>query len=199
MGSYDIAIIGTLAGQNIVNSHGMTIADAFSVENVADAAIAAQRAFDAFRINFSGSLSSQYTGLRAEARGVLNAAVFAASSSASFQGQGNGAALPSFVAARVKLTTGTPGRAGRGRTGLPGLMEDQTQATAPNLLVPAVQTALANGAEAWRLQLKGTAPLSALSVVSRIVNGVKRTTPLVSEVLSTSVDSQLGTRVSRIR
>jgi hypothetical protein len=117
-----------------------------------------------------------------------------------------GAALPTFVAGRVVFQTGTPGRAGKGRTGLPGLLEGGTEPSAPNLLVGTTRNDLQTRITGFVADLAANVPTIKPVVVSRFKgtdgngNPIPRPGgPIASVVTSTAVLSTVGTRVSRIR
>jgi hypothetical protein len=144
-------------------------------------------------------LASQYSVQSAVARGVKDAQVSGTSISAGTPGGVISAVLPSFAVVRLRLNTSTPGRGGRGRTGLSGVMENQTDDTAPNSINSTNQGTFQTAANAFLAELNGGTPVGNVAVVSRISRKVVRTTPLVSPVVSITVESKLGSRVSRLR
>ncbi len=199
MANYEISILGTQGGRNIVNTHGLTIGDAFSPEDPAEAAVAAERAFLAWKQAFLVRLSSSYTALSAVARGVLDGGVSGVSTSGPQAGARAEPPMPTFVCGRIRLNTALGGRAGRGRTGLPGLIETYTSGLDMNTLDGAALIDLRPQVSQWFNALQGVAPTSTLTVISRILKGVPRVAPVISQVTSVQLEAGLGTRVSRLR
>jgi hypothetical protein len=199
MARYEISIIGNMAGQAIVNVHGLDFDNVAGPETPSEAAAAAERAFSAWKAAFMIRLSSGYTVTQAIARGVSNGAISGTSTSGPASGQRAETPLPTFAVARIKLQTVEPGRAGRGRTGLSGLIETYTDAASPNTLSGAALIDLQPQVQQWFNALKGGAPPAQLTVISRVLGGVKRANPVVTDVDSVQLQAQLGTRVSRLR
>ena len=117
-------------------------------------------------------------------------------------GSVSGATLPSFVVAKVNLTTALRGRAYRGRTGLSGLIEDWTDSTTPNVLKSTAQASLAEAFEEFRvalnLDLDAIAGGSAVAVVSQVLHGIPRVPAIATDVTDTNVALALGTRRGRM-
>jgi hypothetical protein len=204
--AYQCSIEHTLAGQPAVCVVAFARTDSLGAETLAEAAIVAENVAIAWKARFLPNLTARVLFLRVTARGVIDQAVSGTSISTSQSGSRDVAALPSFVAARVKFQTATPGRAGRGRTGVPGLAEDNTESNSPNLLTGAAQAALATALSSFVGDLALLTPTVFPVVVSRFkgTDGAGKPLPrpggpLVSPVTSSSVDSTVGTRVSRIR
>lgn len=112
----------------------------------------------------------------------------------------NVANLPLTVCANVGLLTGLRGRAFRGRTGLAGLYEAQTDDNSPNHLSTEARDAINDDMDAFlaavNLALDGVA--GAVCTASLTVAGAPRPTPLAVPVSRMSVASLLGTRRSRL-
>jgi hypothetical protein len=197
--TYSIAIVGEMAGQQVINVLGATAGDAFSVEDPIEASETASRVYQAWRDQVVFRLSSQYTATKAIARGVIDTSVSGESIGAVTAGGDASSALPTFAVAKVVLQSTRSGRAGRGRTGLSGITEGMTAPDAPNRLSAASIGVLEGAFDQFVGQAEGGAPTLKLVVVSRIFRGVKRATPLISAVVSTTVQAELGSRVSRLR
>jgi hypothetical protein len=199
MASYEVSILGTMSGKTVVNVHGYTVGDAFGAETGVEAAEAAERAFLAWKQHLVPPQSNKYQVQSAVARGVLDGGISGVSISAPLSGSAVASALPTFVACRLKLQATASGRAGRGRTGIAGVPEEMTDVIDTNRLVPAYVTQMQTAANAWRAQLNSGVPIAALTVISRVLKKITRVVPLVTEVTSVTVDSTVGTRVSRLR
>jgi hypothetical protein len=199
MGSYSYAIEGSMAGQVIINSLAGFDGPVVSDESVDQAQNHADQVVEAWQVHVLPKLSNQYTFVGVTARGVRNRLISAESFGTVATGTGNGATLPTFVAAKVRLATATPGRAGRGRTGLCGLQEPQSPSGSPNMLDPVERADYETRMQAFMAALLAGANGIQLAVVSRVAGRVPRPDPLVSFVTAITVDAELGTRVSRLR
>jgi hypothetical protein len=199
MGSYACAIEQEMQGQLVVNVVGFALGDTFGFEDPDSAAQLAERVAVAWKARIVPRQSSSVRFLQVVARGAFDAGIVGLSSAVPVSGGNTGASLPAFAAVRVVLQSAEPRRAGRGRTGISGVPETDTDSTNPNNLSAA---ALPTWATAWSgfvTDLAATAPLVRPVVISRVLNLVPRLTPLVSLVTSSAVRAPLGTRVSRIR
>jgi hypothetical protein len=58
---------------------------------------------------------------------------------------------------------------------------------------------MSSRASIWYTNSQGVAPVSTLTVISRVVNGVPRVNPIVSQVTGVTANNRLSTRVSRLR
>lgn len=205
MARYSIAIVGTMAGQQVINVHGLDWDNVAAPETQAEAAAAAEAAFVAWKAAFLVRLSDQYTVLGAQARGVGNPLILGESTGPPQAGARLETPLPSFAVAKVLIRSTEPGRAGRGRTGLSGVTENYTDLTSPNRLNGGGQLDLQQRADVWFASLKGGVPPRQLTVVSRFKGvdptgkPVRRPVPIASNATSVTVAAELGTRVSRLR
>jgi len=117
--------------------------------------------------------------------------------------------LPLTVCAKVGWTTGLRGRSYRGRTGLAGLGESDTDTASPNSLTPGARTRISTQVQAFfdniNTVIASEGGGSVLAVVS-LFHGVDpvthrpipRAVPLATPVTGWLVYSQLGTRRSRL-
>jgi hypothetical protein len=196
---YACAIEHTMQGQVVINAIGFARTDLLGAETVAEAEIVAEQVAIAWKARFMVSLNPALRFERVTARGMKDAEVSGLSFSAPVVGGDAGAALPSFVALRIALKTATPGRAGRGRTGVSGLAESATEALTPNTLTPGIVTIYQNALTSFRSDLAALTPTIFPVVISRVANGVPRVVPIASPVIGATVLSQIGSRVSRLR
>jgi hypothetical protein len=145
------------------------------------------------------TISTKYTFIAVHARGLVQPGINETVQATIPAGGKFGDALPTFVAVKVKFRTNTPGRAGRGRTGLPGLVEAGTLSDTPNRASPAEVAAYQQAWTDFRNAVELDPGGAQQIVISRFLNGIKRTTPTWSLVTSHTVEGELGTRVSRLR
>lgn len=199
MASYVAGIEQEYQGQLVVNVIGFARTDTLGAETPAEAAIVAEQVAIAWKARIIPRQVNTLKFLQVVARGVNNAGIVGTSIALPVNGSLVQAGLPGFAAARVQLQTQTPRRAGRGRTGLCGVSESDTDSATPNNLSAAAQTAFSNNFVNFVNDLAALAPTIFPVVFSRVLNLVPRAAPLVSQVTSTSVMIPLGTRVSRIR
>ncbi len=206
MGTYAVSVVQSMAGQAVVNSLGIRVIGSTGFETPGEAIEVATGVRDGWQTNILPKLWTGLSLFSVEARGITSA--IAESVAATVTAGGNpGSPSPSFAAVKVKLRTATPGRAGRGRTGLGGLTEPSTPSDQPNRLSAAEAGDFQNRFDAFRNGLAGVLPNGLeLVVISRFVgtdvNGrpiPRPGGPVVSLVTSSTVDAQLGTRVSRLR
>lgn len=206
MGAYALSIEGRMAGQVIINSLGARVIGATNFETPLEAFEVANQVRKAWEARVMPKLTNAYQFVGVNARGVTAPLLTNQAPGTVAAGSIVGATLPSFVAVKVTLRTGTPGRSGRGRTGIPAIGEASTPADQPNNLTPSERT---DWQARWDLivsDLKAGTPPVEFVVISRYLgtdgNGVpllRPGGPLVSPVVSVSVQSELGTRVSRLR
>jgi hypothetical protein len=195
-----------MAGQVVINSlAGFTGAETVG-ETVEEAQLVADLFRSAWQAHLLIRLSNQYAFLGATARGMRNPLLSAFSPATVAAGSLTGAALPTFAAVKVKLQTGTPGPAGRGRTGLTGGVEDASGATTANTLTSVARADYQLGVDNFIAALLAATPSVKLSVISRFLGTdaagkpIPRVAgPLASFVTSAIVMPTLGTRVSRLR
>jgi hypothetical protein len=205
MANYSVSIIGSQAGQAVVNVHGMEWDNLAGPETTEEANAVAEHAFATWKGAFLVRLSSGYTVTQAVARGMINPQVSGVSTGPPQSGARAEAALPTFAVGKIKIATTEPGRGGRGRTGLSGLIESYTDVATPNTLNGAAIIDLGPQVQQWFTQLGVGTPARNLSVISRFkgVDGsgkpVPRPFPVSSRAVSVSLDSSLGSRVSRLR
>lgn len=107
-----------------------------------------------------------------------------------------GQAASSFICASVRWNTARRGRSFQGRLGLGPL---STARVSTNQLDPTWRAGAAGNLETFRtdIQSSGGAAAMLLSVVSLVSNGAPRPVPIVEPVTSVSVNSLVGTRLSR--
>jgi hypothetical protein len=205
---YSAAIQHTFLGQAVVNVIGMARTDTLGGETVVEAGVVAEQVAIAWKQRLMPLLANGLRFDQVEARGMVVPEVVGKSFSPGVGGGlGSGVAiLPSFAAVKVVFLTNTPGRAGRGRTGISGLAETYTEVSAGNNLVPSTQTSFQNAMINFINDLAALTPTIFPVVISRFkgVGGDGKPLPrpggpIASAVVSTSVQSQLGTRVSRLR
>lgn len=109
-------------------------------------------------------------------------------------GTNTAAALPSNVTAAVKWTTGLRGRSYRGRTYHIGLSEAMvTGDTISSGVVSSLQTGYQN-----LIDELDTTPWH-LVVVSRVSDGVERTTAVVTEIAAVNVDNTVDSQRRRLK
>ncbi len=110
--------------------------------------------------------------------------------------------VPTFAAVKVALGTPLAGRAYRGRTGIAGAPENQTDASDPNKLTGSyrddVQDALIAFATDVGTALAAIQPEAYVAVVSTVLDGALRVPPIATPVSSLTAMARLGTRVSRL-
>lgn len=162
---------------------------------------------NAWRTKILPVLHTSYTfqGVEVEDIATDDAAGFSVGTGGPSAGTVTGDAMPTFVCASVRLKTDRRGRAGAGRFGLGPLIEGWTGAEGPNFLQPAAVSAVDTAVNQFRADLESSGDFAAmtLSVVSYYkgvdLQGkpIKRAAPLISTVVSSSVNSVLGTRLSR--
>jgi hypothetical protein len=195
-----------MAGEVVVNVIGFARQDTLGAETPADAAAVANQVAIAWKARVMNALCASLVFQQVTARGMIEPQVSGVSIESSKAGVNTTTSLPSYVAAKVVFGTATPGRAGRGRTGLSGLPEVGTDGVAVNSLTASYQSDLASAMNLFMQDLAALTPTIFPVVISRFqgtdVTGkpVPRPGgPIASTVISTSVMSKLGTRVSRIR
>ncbi len=188
-----------MAGQVVINTLAGFDGPTTSAELITQAQVHADLVRDAWQQHLLPKLSSQYAFVGVTARGVNNPLIMAFSAATLPGGTVPGQPLPTFACAKVKLATATPGRAGRGRTGLCGIVEASTPDNLPNRLASSERGDFETRMNAFRTTLEGGTQGIQLAVVSRRSQGALRPVPLVSFVTSITVDGELGTRVSRLR
>jgi hypothetical protein len=199
MGSYAISVEGSMAGQVVINSLGFRIVGSTGFETPGEALELATNIRTAWQARMLARMVPAYAFVGVTARGVTEPGIAEFASATVTPGTNGGSPLPSFVAIKFKFRTATPGRAGRGRTGLAGASEDSTTAGAPNRIGPADVTANELAWANFRADLLAGSQPAEQVVISTMLGGVPRAAPLVSLVTSVQVDGELGTRVSRLR
>lgn len=199
MSTYEVSILGTMAGQAVVNSFGVQWGNAADLPSAAEAATVAEFSFSKWKAAFLVRLSDQYAVQSAVARGMEDGRVSGVSTGGAQAGSLTGAALPTFCVAKIRLATNEPGRSGKGRTGLSGLVETYTDPVAPNELNGGALVDLRPQVTAWFDSMKTGSPASSLAVISRVFRKIERPTPVAFAVTGVSLDARLGTRVSRLR
>lgn len=120
-----------------------------------------------------------------------------------YAGGRSGSLLPLTVCAKVGWTTGLRGRAYRGRTGLCGLLEEDTGASAPNELTSGARTTIATGVQDFfdnvnSIMTAVSGIATVLAVASTIVDEAPRPAAIGTPVTGWLVYTQLGTRRSRL-
>ncbi len=206
MSGYSVAMIGNMAGQVIINSLASFTGSSSGPGLVEEATDTARVFRDAWQAQIMPALSSQYSFDRVEARSTTNPLIIGSVTATVPAGNAPGAPLPTFACARIKLNTATPGRAGRGRTGLAGIRESTTLDNAPNTLDLGTVSDLQTRMDAFLAALLAATPSCKLAVVSRFQGTTadgqpvpRPGGPLTSFVTSIQVQTKLGTRVSRLR
>jgi hypothetical protein len=199
MGSYAVSVVGSMAGQAIVNSLGFRIIASTAFETPGEALELAKNVRAAWQTHLLPTISLQYTFEGVTARGVTEPGIAESAAATVATGGKFGDPLPTFVAVKVKFRTDTPGRAGRGRTGLPGLIEGGTLGPTPNRASPAEVAAYQQAWLEFRQMIAAASQPAEQVVISRFSNKAKRVTPISSVVTSHTVEAELGTRVSRLR
>ncbi len=208
MAVYSCAIKHEYLGQNVVNVIGFARQDTLGAETVTEAQVVANQVSIAWKARVLGQMASAVRFIEVEARGMFVPAVAGLSASGSQAGgiPSANAVLPSFAAAKVILATNTPGRAGRGRTGIAGLVEGDTEAISGNLLTAAKQNSLGTAFAGFVTDLAALTPTIFPVVISRYLGTgadgkpIRRPGgPIASPVVSNRVAPELGTRVSRLR
>jgi hypothetical protein len=199
VGSYDVSVEGLMAGQVIINSLGFRITASTGFETPGEALELATNVRNAWQTNILPELSNQYLFVGVTARGLTEPGIAETSPATVGAGSKTSAPLPTFVAVKYKFRTATPGRAGRGRTGLAGFPELGTPETTPNRIAPNSQEQFLTVWQAFRAAIAAASQPAEQVVISRVLGGVPRAIPLVSLVTSVQVDAELGTRVSRLR
>lgn len=199
MGAYAVSIEGSMAGQQIINSLGFRKKGSLEVEFADQAIECATKVRDAWQTYILQTISTQYTFIGVHARGLVQPGVAETVQATQPAGTKFGDPLPTFVAVKIKFRTEVPGRAGRGRTGIPGLIEGGTLPLTPNRASAAeVATLQQYWAEFRNAIAAGTDGYDQI-VISRFLNKVKRPTPTWANVTTHAVQGELGTRVSRLR
>jgi hypothetical protein len=195
-----------MAGQTVINSLGGRMAASTAFETNGEALEVAQAFRREWELQILPQLSNQYSFIGVTARGMIDAPVTGFAPATVFSGGNAGEALPTFVALKVKLQTETIGVAGRGRTGLPGLVEGATTSAEPNRVVAGTVTFFQGKLDAMLAGLAAGAPVVDWVVISRYqgtaANGdplPRPGGPIASKVIAAQALSELGTRVSRIR
>ncbi len=195
-----------MAGQVVINIVAVRLAAGGITETNAEAAAVAAAVRDAWQTNLMPKLSTDYKFVQVTARGVIEPAVSGSAPATLAAGAIAGPGLPTFAVAKVRIQTATPGRAGRGRTGLSGVDEGSTAAGSVNRLVPAAVTTYQTAINGFQSALLASALGLSIVVVSRFkgVDGTGKPVPrpggpLVSDATALTVDGELGTRVSRLR
>jgi hypothetical protein len=203
---YQAAIEHAQAGQKLLCVIGFARQDTLGGETPAEAAIVAEQVAIAWKARVMIVLNQFLIFQSVTARGMVVPEVSGVSSSGTRAGTIVGSAMPTFVAGRVVFQTATPGRAGRGRTGLPGMQEDWTDPDNPNQLRELFRGNLSTAMNNFVTDLNALLPRIFPVVISRFkgtdANGKPLPRvggPIASEVTSTGVIAPLGTRVSRIR
>jgi hypothetical protein len=203
---YACAIKHTMSGQEVINVIGFARQDTLGAETGTEAAIVANQVAIAWKQKVLAQLSDQLRFEVVEARGMVVREVSGLSIEPAANGSQGLPSLPTFVAARVVMTTNTPGRAGRGRTGLSGIAESLSEAGLPNTLSAAARNLLQGGYTDFITQLGALLPAIFPVVISRYKgtnpdgSPIPRPGgPIASAVTSSTVQSTLGSRVSRLR
>jgi hypothetical protein len=199
MPSYVCSIEQEISGQLVANVIAFAQTDTLGAETGAGAAAVANQVAIAWKARIIPGQASSLKFLQVVARGVNDAGIVGTSIEAAANGAQAGASLPAFAAVRVAFGSDTPRRAGRGRTGISGVLEVDSDVASPNNLSAAARTAWATRVSGLITDLAANTPTIFPVVVSRVLNRVPRPAPLVSPVTTTAVQLPLGTRVSRIR
>ncbi len=203
---YSCAIKHTYAGQDAINVIGFAREAITGAETGSEATIVANAVASAWNTRMMPKLSAQLVLNGVEARGMVVREVSGLSTVGTGSGTVLGASLPSFVAARILMSSDTPGRAGRGRTGLAGITEVMTQAASPNSLEFGERQGFQTAYDFFVADLAALVPTLFPVVISRFkgtgVDGKplpRPGGPIASKVTTSSVQVSLGTRVSRLR
>jgi hypothetical protein len=195
-----------MAGQVIINSLGFRIVASTGFETVGEALELANNVRDAWQLHILPKISTQYTFVGVQAKGLTAPGISEFAAATAPGGTVPGSPLPTFVAVKYKFRTLTPGRAGRGRTGLVGLTEASTPTDQPNRMLNSEPAAFLLAWEEFRTALLSASQPAEQVVISRYLGTdaagdpvLRPGGPLVSLVTSVAVDGELGTRVSRLR
>jgi hypothetical protein len=199
VGAYVVSLEGFSAGQAVVNVMGAKGSGETQFETAVEALQCAVALARSWEQNVMGRLCNTYQFVGATARGAFEGEISAFEPAIVTAGGSASEPMPTFVAIKWRLRTATPGARGRGRTGLSPVPENTTDAANSNAINAVNRNAYQANADAFLAQIAAAAPAVQLAVISRVLNGVPRAIPLVSPVTSISVDSRLGTRVSRLR
>jgi hypothetical protein len=187
-----------MAGQQIINSFG-AVGSVGPDEGLGEALTVAGAFRAAWQSSILPFLSNQYVFTKVTARGVRTTLLSAEVAATQGPGGVSLAALPTFVALKVRLATATPGPAGRGRTGICGIVEAATEPNQPNMVEASDRALWQTRFQNFRDALSGNTSPVALAVISRFLNNAPRADPLVSLVQDHSIPAVLGSRVSRLR
>lgn len=197
MSSWRVTINGTFLGQNVANIIG--VRGAGDVPAGAQGAAVAARVREVWNFYLLPSLSNAYTTTSVDAVSMTNPEVGEVSTGT----QSGGQTVPPYtgaVCAAVDIRTGFRGRSFRGRTGLCGLVEADVEGN--NLTETRradLESRFADFFANLAVPATGTTETYELGVISRVSNGVKRTTPIFTPATTTAVRARLGTRVMRLR
>jgi len=198
MSVYKVTLAGTFLGRDVDNVLGIVAEEDLS-HSLLDV-IAGQVATNWFGAVMS-QLHNEYKLTEVTVQDLIDPTL-AGSATSSAEGELSGALLPTFACAKVDWHTAKRGRAYRGRTGLCGLLEDDTDSLTPNNLKAARQTALQNAIDSFLVDMEDSFsaldPAPSMAVVSQVLAGAPRVPPIGTPIVSATVASELGTRRGRM-
>lgn len=198
MSVLQVTLTGDLVGYPVTNIFGVATTDPVIPADL----VAVANAFDSFYPDTIMTVLHQNYTLSKISVVDLSGGSIGVDLDVDHGGEISGALLPSFVCARVNLTTALRGRSYRGRTGLAGIPEDYTDSLTPNTLKATPRSELAGAVQDFVDGVNGainaTAGGSAMAVISQVHNGVKRHPPIATLITGTNVSASLGTRRGRM-
>lgn len=193
MAIYRTTIVGNQDGQTIEVNHGWV--NPFTPGG-SDALTLAEGVYSAWSAYMIDDLVDDYQVTSVRCISMDNPAI-GVEFTESVAGSSTGAPLPMFCVGNVELTTGLRGRSYRGRFGIPGLPKTLTDPDNGNVLAAAAVTLLQGNVSDFIGNVQSLSVGVHLAVISEVSGGLRRLSPIATQVTTAAVKAPLGTRVSR--
>lgn len=190
-----VIVHGTMQGDEVQNCFAMTFGEASSPSRANDAAVVINQAWES---HIMPVVSDNYGKYKVTAQDIDNPTYYAEVADTATGGSTD-QPLPGFVTVNMRLLTGLRGRAFNGRTGISGVKISDIDTANPAFLTNTAKGIYEGAAANFQAYVEGASGLTSprLAVLSTILNGAPRSTPLTTTVTDVDIAQRLGTRRSR--